>query len=141
MTPPYGSTTGVIPTASGPQLRDIPQSVEEAHHNHHHGPHPPGFSTSHAQPLLRNPHHAERPRRPTVNTRPHNNNDHRSHQHHPTVPETLTSEGSHGHEHDLSNSLPPPPPPVPVIVDQLHKDIPIPGNLNDQFNHYLSLYL
>lgn len=133
----------MIPTASSPQLRDsVPQNTEEAHHSHHHGPHPPGFSTSHVQPPLRNPIHQERPRRPIptgINNRPHHNNDHRSHQHLPTVPESLTPDGSHNHEHDHSNVLPPPPPPIPVIVDQLHRDIPIPGNL--KLHSLIGLYI
>ena len=136
-TPPYGSTTGVLPTGAAPTHRDsvLHAPVDETHHNHHHhGPHPPGFSTSHLQPPLRNAHPPERPRRPPSisdgNNRPHVHNDHQHHNqhHHPNVPETIhPHEAGAGHEHENPNNLPPPPPPVPVIVDQLHRDNPIPG--------------
>ena len=88
------------------------------------------------QPPLRNAHPPERPRRPPSisdgNNRPHVHNDHQHHNqhHHPNVPETIhPHEVGAGHDHENPNNLPPPPPPVPVIVDQLHRDIPIPGEI------------
>ena len=142
VTPPYGSTTGgVVPTGPAPR-EPVPKQVEDSHshHLHHHGSHPPNFSTSHLQPSLRNPHQ-DRPRRPSIgvvnapNLRAQGNNEQRHHpqhhQDHPLVPEIVPHDvggGSSGHAHDSSNHLPPPPPPVPLIVDQLHRDIPISGN-------------
>ena len=117
----------MIPTGTAPVPGNTAaQSNDELHHHHHHHGSPTlNFTPSHVQQQPRNVH-SERHRRPgniDQNARPHGHNDQRpQQQHRPTAEDIIV-----GHHRENSNLLPPPPPPPPVIVDQLHKDIPIPG--------------